>query len=103
MGIVEKSPEIRYLTHMIVFADGDAFVEQKAFIHDLMFELKNWQHLPPFNSPEVDFKECSKRLLSKGEYKFVTPTDKFGPITHVVRIEEETRPCGWFGNEKLTM
>jgi len=103
VGIIEKSPDIRYLTHMIVFPDGDAFVEQKPFVHDLMFELKNWQHLPPFNGPSVNFSECSKRLLSKGEYKFETPTDKFGTITHVMRIEDEQRPCGFFGKRKINL
>ena len=100
MSILEKSPEIRYLTHMIVFPDGDALIEQKAFVHDLQFEFKNWRHLPPFNNPSVDFSECSRRLLKNGEYKFETSTDKYGTLTHVISIDEQERKCGWFGTQK---
>lgn len=99
MGIQEKSYEIRYLTHMIVFPDEDTLVEQKEFIHDLNFELSNWKHLPPFNNPSVDFKECSKKLLKNGEYKFETPYPAGGNIVHWIMIDKEPRKCGWFGSE----
>ena len=103
MGIEEKSPEIRYLTHMIVFPDEDAFIEQKPFVHDLQFELSNWQHLPPFNNPSVDFADCSRELLKKGEYVFTTrypPGGITAKLTHRLIIEERERKTGWFGTPK---
>ena len=102
MGIKEKSYEIRYLTHMIVFPDEDTLVTQKEFIHDLQFELGNWKHQSPFNNPSIDFADCSKALLSKGEYKFQTPYPPAGfgaKITHWLMIENNPRACGWFGSK----
>ena len=100
MGILEKSYEVRYLTHMIVFPDGDALVEQKPFIHELDFELNNWQYLPPFNGPDVNFSDCARSLKQKGEYKFITKTPRYGDLTHVIQIEDKERQTGWFGTPK---
>jgi hypothetical protein len=100
MSVKNKTHDVRYLTHMIVFPDDDAFIEQKPFIHDLQFECDNWEHLPPFNTPGVNGKELIKTLLKKGEAKFQTPYPHGGNLDHVLSIDDHQRVCGWFGSNK---
>lgn len=101
MSVVDKSLEVRYLTHMIVFPDEDAFIEQKPFIHDLQFEAGNWQHTV-FHHQD-DKKSLLRDLLSKGECRCQTPYPPGGvsaKLTHVYMIEDRERPTGWFGAKK---
>ena len=97
MGIKEKSYEIRYLTHMIVFPDGDAFVEQKQFIHDIQFEASNWLHSVFHHQDNA--KSLIRDLLKKGECRCHTPYHGSN-LTHVYTIEEKERPTGWFGSSQ---
>ena len=101
MSVVEKSLEVRYLTHMIVFPDGDAMVEQKPFIHDLQFEAANWEHTLFHHQDNA--REQLRTLLQKGEVKCESPYPPDGvsaKITHVYIIEDKERPTGWFGAKK---
>ncbi len=101
MAIKEKSPEVRYLTHMIVFPDQDAFIEQRPFVHDLQFEAKNWLHTV-FHHQD-DARSLLRDLIKKGECRCTTPFPPGGPtarLTHLYLIEDNERPCGWFGTSK---
>lgn len=96
--IENKSPEIRYLTHMIVFPDDDAFIEQLPFVHDLDFEMANWEKTIFHHTDNA--KELLKDLLKKGEARTETRYPPGGPtakVTHVYTIEKSERPVGWFG------
>lgn len=94
MSIKSKASEVRYLTHMIVFHDGDAMVEQKPFVHDLQFEAGNWQHT--IFHHQDDARSLLAELITKGECRCYS-TYKGEKITHVYTIEDKERPCGWFG------
>jgi len=101
MSIESKSAEVRYLTHMIIFPDEDAFIEQKQFVHDLQFEAQNWQHT--LFHHQDDAKSLLKDLISKGECRCTSPYPPGGisaKITHLYRVEAEPRPCGWFGSKQ---
>jgi hypothetical protein len=101
MSVDAKAEGIRYLTHMIVFPDDDAFIEQMAFVHDLQFEANNWQYTIFHHQDNA--KELLKDLLSTGECRTDSPYPPGGfgaKLTHVYRIENDSRPCGWFGAQK---
>lgn len=101
MGIKEKSLEVRYLTHMILFPDGDAFVEQKEFIHDLQFEAGNWEHTLFHHQDNA--KDLVTTLIKKGEVRcesLYPPAGITAKITHVYTIEDKVRATGWFGDKK---
>lgn len=97
MGIKEKSSEIRYLTHMIVFPDGDTLIEQKQFIHDLQFEGRNWlvSVFHHQNNPRIRVEE----LINKGETRCESKYPAGGYIKHIYTIEEKERPTGWLVNK----
>lgn len=100
MGVENKVDEVRYLTHMVVFPDEDAFIEQLPFVHELQFEAGNWTHTV-FHHQE-NAKELIKDLITKGECRCESPYPPGGisaKITHVYRIENNERPCGWFGGK----
>lgn len=101
MGISSKSLEVRYLTHMVVFPDGDAFVEQRPFIHDLQFECNNWL-LTVFHHQD-DARSLLADLVKKGECRCQSPYPPGGitaKVDHVYTIEEKERATGWFGANK---
>lgn len=98
MSVESKAADIRYLTHMIVFPDEDAFIEQRPFVHDLQFEAQNWQHTIFHHQDEA--KSLLRDLLSKGECRCQTPYPPGGfgaKLTHVYTIDNQERPTGWFG------
>lgn len=93
--------QVRYLTHMIVFPDDDAFIEQLPFVHDLDFEAANWQHT--IFHHQDNKRELLKDLLRKGECRCESPYPQGGisaKVTHVYRIDNQERPTGWFGAKK---
>ena len=99
--MLNKPNEVRYLTHLIVFPDEDAFVEQLPFVHDLQFEAANWQHTIFHHND--DAKSLIKALITKGECRCTSPYPPGGitaKITHVYTIEDTVRPCGWFGSKE---
>lgn len=101
MSIKEKSLEVRYLTHMIVFPDGDAFVEQSQFIHDLQFEGSNWIHTIFHHQDNA--KDLITTLIKRGECRCDSPYPPGGitaKINHIYTIEDKERPTGWFGVKK---
>lgn len=96
MGIESKSPEVRYLTHMIIFPDDDAMVEQLPFVHDLQFEATNWQHTIFHHFDEA--KSLIRDLITKGEARTETrypPGGVTAKLTHIWRIENDQRITGW--------
>lgn len=102
MAVKEKVLAVRYLTHMIVFPDEDAFIEQLPFVHDLQFEARNWQHTVFHHND--DAKSLITDLIKKGECRCETPYPPGGitaRLTHIYSIEDNQRPCGWFGSKKL--
>jgi hypothetical protein len=99
--VKEKVSEVRYLTHMIVFPDGDALVEQLPFVHDLYFEAQNWQHTIFHHNDEA--KSLITDLIKKGECRCQTPYPPGGvsaKLDHIYTIENKERPTGWFGATK---
>ena len=100
MSVAEKKPEVRYLTHMIVFPDEDAFIEQKPFVHDLQFEASNWEH-SVFHHQDNP-RDLVSTLIKKGEVKVQSPYPPGGitaKLTHIYMIEDKERPTGWFGSK----
>lgn len=101
MSVESKVRAVRYLTHLIVFPDEDAFVEQLPFVHDLQFEAANWQHTVFHHND--DAKSLLRDLLQKGECRSESPYPPGGfgsKIVHVYTIEDKERPCGWFGSKQ---
>jgi hypothetical protein len=99
--VENKVPEVRYLTHMIVFPDDDAFIEQLPFVHDLQFESNNWMHTV-FHHQD-DARSLIKDLVTRGECRCKTPYPPGGisaKVDHVYKIENEPRQCGWFGSKQ---
>lgn len=83
MGVKDKVLEVRYWTYYLIFPDGDEWVQQEPFVHDLQFELQN----------SVFEMEPSKKrdLLVHGE----THWKDHNGIVHRVRIENEAKPRRW--------
>lgn len=81
--IKSKEYHTRYFTYYLIFPDGDHWVDQTPFIHDLTFQLKQtaWR-----NDPD----KC-RDLLLKGETNW---TDQNG-VKHRVVVEDEVRPRIW--------
>jgi hypothetical protein len=101
MSVESKVNEVRYLTHMIVFPDEDAFIEQLPFVHDLQFEASNWQHTVFHHQDEA--KSMISDLLKKGECRCTSPYPPGGisaKLTHIYMIENNQRPTGWFGSKQ---
>lgn len=88
MGTLEKSPDIRYLTYYLFFPSKpgvtDYWIQQKPFIHDLQFEIRNWTGI------NKDPKKV-RDLLTKGETHW---KDRRG-VEHRIVIEKEQRETNW--------
>jgi hypothetical protein len=84
MAVKDKTPgEIRFFTYWIIFPDGDEWVDQVPFVHDLQWELKNsCFELEPVLKHE---------LQKKGDIHW---KDHNG-ITHRVKIESVRRSRRW--------
>lgn len=81
-----KSKEFhpRFFTYFVEFPDGETWVDQLPFIHDLQFELRNtrwWTHHP----------EVARDILVKGEGRW---TDR-NSVKHTVKVEDKKRPRIW--------
>jgi hypothetical protein len=87
--IKSKEFHTRYFTHRLIFPDGDEWVDQTPFIHDLQFQLTQtaWRN---------DLKKCND-LLTKGETKW---KDHNG-VTHLVRIDDHVIPRVWGAQKNL--
>lgn len=81
--VKEKVFHTRYWTYYLEFPDGETWVQQEPFIHDLQWELAQ---------SCFDTEPHMKRdLLVKGETKW---TDQNG-LKHWVRIEDKEQPRRW--------
>lgn len=75
--------EIRYFTYWIRFPDGEEWVDQVPFVHELDFELRQ---------SVFDLDPIKKNdLLTKGETHW---KDK-NSVEHLVRVENVERKRNW--------
>lgn len=92
MGILEKSPEVRYLTYYLFFPSrpgvADYWVKQTEFIHDVQFELKNGGTV--WRAIGKDPKKA-RDMLHKGETHW---KDRHG-CEHRIKIEKEWQETNW--------
>ena len=92
MGIVEKSPEVRYLTYYLFFPSrpgvADYWVKQLEFIHDVKWELQHGNSL--FKTIAKDPKKV-RDLLTKGE----THWKDRNKVEHRIKIEKEWQETNW--------
>lgn len=91
MGVADKTiGKIRYFTYFLTFPDGDQWVDQVPFVHDLQWELKHsCFEMEPFKKRD---------LLVKGE----TFWKDQNSVEHLVRIESVERVRNWgIGKPKL--
>jgi len=99
--IENKVPEVRYLTHTIIFPDDDAFIEQLPFVHDLEFEAQNWAKTVFHHTDNA--KELISDLIRYGEARTQTrypPAGITAKIVHLYQIENKERQTGWFGTQR---
>jgi hypothetical protein len=74
---------VRYFTYFLRFPDGEEWVDQIPFVHDLEWELSQTVFgLEPFRK---------KDLMTKGE----THWKDNNSVEHQVVIEEKERPRRW--------
>lgn len=87
MGIKEKVfGEVRYFTYYLIFPDGDIWVDQTPFVHDLQFELKNTRFAKdPLKARDI---------LIKGE----TSWKDHNGVGHRIVVESTERPKKWGKN-----
>jgi hypothetical protein len=90
--VKEHTPgTVRYFTHRLEFPDGDEWVDQVPFVHDLQFELKKTRW---YKHDAGIYRD----LLTKGQAKW---TDHNG-VKNWVIIETVQRPRVW-GTKKGKM
>lgn len=79
MGIKNKTYDVRYFTYYIIFPDGEEWMEQIPFIHELQFELRNTTFGQDPN--------LARDILNKGECMW---KDHNG-VKHRIVVEERMR------------
>lgn len=84
MGVKDKTiGEVRYFTYWLTFPDGERWVDQVPFVHDLQWELKHsCFDLEPYRKAD---------LVKKGE----TWWKDHNSVEHHVKIETKERPRKW--------
>lgn len=72
-----------YFTYYLEFPDGEYWVDQTPFVHDLAFQLQNtvWRDMP----------DVKRALMQKGEYHWKDQNS----VTHRVVVEDVQRPRKW--------
>lgn len=90
MAVQDKVYDTRYFTYYLEFPDGEVWVDQTPFVHELQWELEqliNRQH----KIERFEWKTRADDLARKGETRW---TDQNG-VKHIVLVENTKRNRRW--------
>ena len=85
---LRRPARVRYFTYFLEFPDGDVWVRQKAFVHDMEWECTQ---LLKEHKKDSEWKDRARDLFKKGETWWKDELN----VEHRIKIEEKKRPEKW--------